>query len=182
MNSVFHNNCQRQSILDLSGRTKAPPVSSNSWAQTIIRYKMLSSDTDTGWKPLIFNSAPAANGFCITKSPRNLGCVKITLLCVLGSGWMLTPHFIVGVLLTELRLRPQQLLVMTLLRSEVYIPPARKIVSFPDPNPRPRLPAAVMVWDTGARSPGPFCTAKQRQRSLSTCPTTHIISTAVTQK
>ena len=123
---------------------------------------------DTDWKPLIFNSAPAANGFCITKSPRNLGCVKITLLCVLGSGWMLTPHFIVGVLLTELRLRPQQLLVMTLLRSEVYIPPARKIVSFPDPNPRPRLPAAVMVWDTGARSPGPFCTAKQRQRSLST--------------
>ena len=129
---------------------------------------MLSSDTDTDWKPLIFNSAPAANGFCITpKSPRNLGSVKITLPCVLGSGWMLTPHFIVGVLLTELRLRPQQLLVMTLLRSEVYIPPARKIVSFPDPNPRPRLPAAVMVWDTEARSPGPFCTAKQRQRSLS---------------
>ena len=38
----------------------------------------------------------------------------------------------------------------------VYIPPARKIVSFPDPNPRPRLPAAVMVWDTG-----PFCTGNR---------------------
>ena len=76
----------------------------------------------------------------------------LVVCCVLGSGWMLTPHFIVGVLLTELRLRPQQLLVMTLLTPRVYIPPARKIVSFPDPNPRPRLPAAVMVWDTG-----PFC-------------------------
>ena len=55
---------------------------------------------------------------------------------------------------------------------QVYIPPARKIVSFPDPNPRPRLPAAVMVWDTGPGTLLPlYKTFLHCKMSLSTYPT-----------
>ena len=77
---------------------------------------------------------------------------------------MLTPHFIVGVLLTELRLRPQQLLVMTLLfLRSTFLQLARSWV-FLIPTHGPGY--QQLLW-SGTRDPGhffpcikPFCTAK----------------------